>query len=154
MPSLVRKELHMKCTRIFDPKRREVIIYTDKPNALTDKIEELCREDPPDLIGYDGGAILPIRPSDVSCFTIEGGRLFAITDGARLQIRSTLSALEARLGDGFVRLNQSSLANIKRIARFDVSVGAGLIVIFKDGYRDYVSRRQIKTVKERLGFKL
>ncbi len=148
------KEASMKCTRIIDPSRREVIIYTPCPDEVTDGIERLCREEPTGLVGYKDDSIIPFRADDVSCFTIEGGRLLAIIDGKRLHIRSTLSALEARLGDGFVRLNQSSVANINRIARFDVSPGAGLIVIFKDGYRDYVSRRQIKSVKERLGFKL
>jgi len=40
------------------------------------------------------------------------------------------------------------------IKKFDVSFGGALTVIFKNGYTDYVSRRQMKIVKERIGFNL
>ena len=39
------------------------------------------------------------------------------------------------------------------IDRFNASIGETLLVIFKSGYKDYVSRRQIKNVKERMGIK-
>ena len=53
--------------------------------------------------------------------------------------------------EGFVRINQSCLGNVRRIARFDASIGGSLMVTFENGHRDYVSRRQLKTVKERMG---
>ena len=59
--------------------------------------------------------------------------------------------LEEKLPLDFVKINQSCLANIKKIERFSASVGGSLKVIFKNGHTDYVSRRQLRTVKEKLG---
>ena len=39
------------------------------------------------------------------------------------------------------------------ISHFDLSLGGTMKVVFKSGYKDYVSRRQIKNIKERLGIK-
>ena len=63
-------------------------------------------------------------------------------------------ASEEKVDKNFVRLNQSCLGNIRKIAHFDASIGGTLMVTFQNAHRDYVSRRQLKTVKERIGFKL
>jgi len=68
------------------------------------------------------------------------------------RLNHRLYQLEERLGTRFLKINQSCLANIQQIQRFDASLAGALLVIFKNGYRDYVSRRQLKTVKERMGF--
>ena len=62
-----------------------------------------------------------------------------------------LYQLEELLPSDFLKINQSCLVNIEKIKRFDSSIGASLRVMLDDGDRDYVSRRQLKTVKERLG---
>ena len=57
------------------------------------------------------------------------------------------------IDDTFIYINQGCLANINLIDRFDASIGGTLLIIFKSGYKDYVSRRQLKKIKERLGIK-
>ena len=59
--------------------------------------------------------------------------------------------LEELLGEEFLKINQSCLANVSRIKRFRASFGGSLLVSFACGYEDYVSRRQLKQVKERMG---
>jgi DNA-binding LytR/AlgR family response regulator len=145
----------MKYTLHIDPDREEeVIIYarerTSEVDALLGYIDRMDTE----LLGYgDGGQILPLRPGEVCCFTVEEGRVYALTDKERLAVRLPLYALEESLGKSFVRINQSCLGNIRKISRFDASIGGSLMVTFENGYRDYVSRRQLKTVKERMGIK-
>ena len=57
------------------------------------------------------------------------------------------------MSEDFLKINQSCIVSIDRIERFDVTPGGALTVIMKNGYKDYVSRRQMKAVKERLGIK-
>ncbi len=145
----------MKYTLHIDPDREEeVIIYararTSEVDALIGYIDRMDTE----LLGYgDGGQILPLRPGEVCCFTVEEGRVYALTAEEKLAVRLPLYALEETLGKSFVRINQSCLGNIRKISRFDASIGGSLMVTFENGYRDYVSRRQLKTVKERMGIK-
>ena len=141
----------MKCTIMIDKDREEeVIVYAHKRDRLTEEIERLVQDD---WVGYSDNSVIKLRVVDIYCFTVEDNKIYAVTDNGKWQIKQRLYQIEEQLPDTFVRINQSCLANIRGIERFDVSFGAALTVIFKNGYRDYVSRRQVKTVKERLGIK-
>jgi DNA-binding LytR/AlgR family response regulator len=131
-------------------REEEVIVYAHKRDRLTEEIERLVQDD---WVGYSDNAVTQLTVADIYCFTVEDNKIYAVTDNGKWQIKQRLYQIEEQLPDTFVRINQSCLANIRGIERFDVSFGAALTVIFKNGYRDYVSRRQVKTVKERLGIK-
>ena len=74
-------------------------------------------------------------------------------DNRRVRVKFRLYEIEEVFDTGFVKINQSCIANISKMKKFDVSLGGALRVEFKNGYRDYVSRRQMRAVKERLGIK-
>jgi len=142
----------MKCTVVIDGSREEeVLIYAHEPNDLTRKIAQLVQGTEAPLIGYTETAAVTLQASDIFCITIDGGKLYALTEGERLQMRRRLYELEQLLGRDFVKINQSCIVSTKRIARFEASRGGALMVVLKNGYRDYVSRRQLKAVKERMG---
>ena len=145
----------MKYTTIIDPERdQEVIIHAHRKTPEIEALEDYIRRMDTELLGYGKeGQIIPLRPDDITCFIAEEGRVYALTDEGRLSVRLPLYALEEALGDGFIRLNQSCLGNIRRIHHFDASIGGSLMVTFTNGHRDFVSRRQLKTVKERMGMK-
>ena len=145
----------MKYTLHIDPDREEeVVIYararTPEVEALIGYVDRMNTE----LLGYgEGGQILPLHPSEVCCFTVEEGRVYALTDREKLSVRLPLYVLEDMLDEDFIRINQSCLGNIRKITRFDTSIGGSLMVTFQNKHRDYVSRRQLKAVKERMGIK-
>ena len=143
----------MKYTIIIDKNREEeVIVYAKEKSALTDEIERLVSNNTLDLIGYDkNGEGVKLTADEVYCFTVEDNKIFAITEKDRLRLKCRLYQLEEFLPENFVKINQSCVANIRKIARFDTSVSGTLMIKFKNGYKDYVSRRQMKAVKERLG---
>ena len=142
----------MKYSLIIDPEREEeVIVYAHERTKLAERIEELVTEEKHELIGYRENEIVRLYTSEISCFYSEEGRVFARVMGERYLLKLRLYQLEELLPSDFLKINQSCLVNIEKIKRFDSSIGASLRVMLDDGYRDYVSRRQLKTVKERLG---
>ena len=40
---------------------------------------------------------------------------------------------------------------VTKIKKFESTIGGSLKVIFKNGYVDYISRRELKIVKQRMG---
>lgn len=141
----------MKCTTFITNDREEILIYTKEENELTRKIQELAREEPAELIGCCDGQTVIISPEDVHLFFIRNSRVFAATDDGEFALRERLYVLEERLSSDFVKINQSCLANIRKIKSFRASFGGALCVVFKNGYSDYVSRRQLRAVKEKIG---
>lgn len=144
----------MKCKIIIDAEREEeIIVYAKKASRLTEAIERMVREEETAWIGYGEESIVPLNPKDVCCFSVEGNKVYAYLEKEKLLMKRRLYQLEERMPAEFIKINQSCLANCKKIARFDVSFSGALRVVFQNGHSDYVSRRQLKAVKERFGIK-
>lgn len=142
----------MKCTVILDKTREEeIVIYAHQKNEMIFEIERMAQEKPLQLTGFLNEEIVRLEPQDIYCFTVEGGRLYAIGENEKYLIKARLYNIEEILDKSFIKINQSSIANVKKIQKFDASISGTLKVIFKNGHTDYVSRRNIKNVKERLG---
>ncbi len=142
----------MKCTLIItDKHEEEVVIYTRERTKLTDDIEALVGGSVPELMGYKENQAVRLSADEVSCFSVEDNKVYALTDKEKFQLKFRLYQLEEILPNTFVKINQSCIANMGKIERFDTSVSGTLLVKFKNGYKDYVSRRQMKAVKERFG---
>ena len=145
----------MKYTVVIDKNREEeVVVYLREPNGLAEKIERLIMSENAELIGYGEGKIIPLAHKDIYAVFVEDGKLYASVQKEKLRLYERLYELEEKLGEGFVKINQSCIVNVEKIERFEVSVGGSLTVVMKNGYKDYVSRRQLKIVKERIGFRL
>ncbi len=142
----------MKISIFIDKNREEEIqIFAHAKTALITEIEELVLGYSADILAYKNKEIVNLNLSDVHCFITENNKLYAITSNDKFLLKSRLYNLENNLPKEFMKINKSCIANIKKIDRFDASLSGTLQVIFKNGYVDYVSRRSIKTVKERLG---
>lgn len=146
----------MKYTTHIDPNQEEeVIIRARRRTREITELEAYVESLGTELTGYsEDGGIVKLRPADVHCFVVENGKVIALTATERLTVRLPLYAVEKMLDGSFVKINQSCIGNIRKIDRFNASIGGALMVTFQNSHRDYVSRRQLKTVKERMGFKL
>ena len=127
-----------------------VIVYAHEKTKLTDAIQQLVTETDA-LNGYNGKQYVKLSFADVYCFTVEENKVFALTESERLQLKSRLYNLEEITPESFVKINQSCIIDTNKVERFDASVSGTLLVKLKNGYRDYVSRRNLKKVKERFG---
>ena len=142
----------VKCTVIVDSTREEeILIYVHKKTAIINEIERMATGEESGLIGFFREEIVRFDVKDVYCFTVDNGKLYAVCKNERYLLKTRLCNVEQTLDKNFIKINQSSIANINKIHKFDASISGTLKVIFKNGYTDYVSRRNIKNVKERLG---
>ena len=131
----------------------EIIVYADRKNALTDSIEQLVHIESTPLVGYKDETAIRLHHTDIHCFSVENNHVFAHTTHEKLLIKSRLYKIEEGLPPNFVKINQSCIVNLAKISRFDTKITGTLSVTMQNGYCDYVSRRNLKTVKERMGLK-
>ena len=150
--------MKLKCEIISDKRHEEgVFIYAPADDADAQKIKafvDSLLSSEHTLMGYSEREARVLSPDEIYCVTVEDSRVYALTKSEKYQLRERLYKVEEMIGDDFVKLNQSCIVNIKMIDSFDASLGGSLRVKLKNGYRDYVSRRQIKAVKERIGLKI
>lgn len=142
----------MELKIVIDKNRaEEVLVFAHERSELVKSIESLVERCEKNFVVYGDGCVRKIRADEVYCFVSCGGKVYALTEKEKLLLKERLYQIEEKLGNNFVKINQSCIGNINSIKSFDVSVSGTLKVIFKNGYTDYVSRRQIKNVKERFG---
>lgn len=132
--------------------KEEVVVYAREKNHLVNMIESLCNSEYK-LIGYQNDLIKELNSLDVDCFFTEEENVFALVGSVKYKIKKRLYELNDICKDSFIYINQSCLVNVNSIDCFDASISGALKVILKNGYKDYVSRRQVKNVKERIGLK-
>lgn len=142
----------MKCqTFIGKDHEEEVLIFAYERNELVLEIEKLVSSVNTSIVGKDEDTIIKINPLEVTCFMSYGNKVFACIGNKKYQVNLKLYQLEEKLEDVFIKINQSCIANIKRIKSFSVSLGGSLQVNFDNGLTDYISRRELKNVKTRIG---
>ncbi len=144
----------MKLKIIIDKTREEeILVYAHERNELVNEIERIVHQSNSDILGYKDNEAKKLSLFDVNCFISEGNKVFALTD-EKLQVKLRLYEIEALTDDNFIKINQSCIANVRQIEKVQATFSGALSVVFKNGYKDYISRRNLKSVKERLGVKL
>lgn len=134
-------------------KNEEILIYAHEKTELIEEIEKIVLECNKELIGYKDNEAKKLNLFNVNCFISESNKVFALTD-EKLQVKLRLYQVEELLDENFIKINQSCIANIRQIEKVQGTFSGAISVIFKNGYKDYISRRNLKNVKERLGIKL
>ncbi len=134
-------------------KDEEVLVYAHEKNEIVKEIERIVKQSNSELIGYKDNEAKKLSLLDVNCFISESNKVYALTD-EKLQVKLRLYQIEDNLNDDFIKINQSCIANIRQIEKVQATFSGSLSVVFKNGYKDYISRRNLKSVKERLGVKL
>lgn len=84
-------------------------------------------------------------------FYTKNKKVFIITQNAEYLIKERLYQIEEIIDDNFIKINQGCLINISKILKFDSSIIGTLKVILINGFEDYISRRELKNVKRRIG---
>ena len=142
----------MKISIFIDENREEEItVYAKKESPLLEQIKSLVTDYSSQINGFKEKEIYLLNISDIYCFTVENNKVFAITENDKFLIKERLYNIEKDLSSDFIKINKSSIANVKKIERFDATFTGTLMIKFKNGYSDFVSRRSVKNVKERLG---
>ena len=140
----------MKIKVVIDKNLDEdVVVYARERNELVDKIESLLKEDN-NIVAKKDRTLYNLNLAEIVCFTAENNKVFAHAGKERFETYEKIYELEENLPDNFLKINKSCIANIDKIKSFDATITGTLAVNFKNGYRDFVSRRRMKSVKERL----
>ena len=141
----------MKLNVFVDKTQEERIdIYIKEKRQIVEDIENLISEENM-LLCYKNSEIYKVSFSEIILLAVENEKVAVFTKNDKFFIKERLYMAEEKLSSDFIRLNQSAIGNIRKIRKFDCSVSGTLKVTFTNGLTDYVSRRQVKAVRERLG---
>ena len=142
----------MKYKLIIDQDKEEsVVITVHEKNDLVFEIEKLINSKSLRIIGYKDDEIYPLELGEIYSFYTFDGKVFAKCKNIDYMVKERIYQLEKYCDELFVKINQGCLVNIKKILKFESDLGGFIKVVMKNGFTDYISRRELKNVKRRLG---
>ena len=142
----------MKFTLVLDESAEESILITaHKKTDLINQIEKLIENESFILLGFDDEDIVPLNFNDVYAFYTSDNKVYAKLKNETYLLRERLYKIEENISNDFVKINQGCIINLNKVLRFESNIGASIKVIMKNGFSDYISRRELKNVKRRMG---
>ena len=143
--------MKLKYKLIIDKNQEESIVITVKEKTeLIAEIEQLISKNSLNLIGYDDEEIVPLKIEDIYAFYSNNGKIYASTKSKDYLLKERIYQLET-IAQSFIKINQGCIINPKKILRFETKISGTIRVVLKNDFSDYIARREMKTVKRRLG---
>lgn len=135
-------------------KNIEIIIkapeMTEEVKSITDSIIEMSNS-AKQIIGTKDNRIYLLTMDEIMSFYSQERNNYCKTQNGIFKIKEKLYELEAKLTKGnYVRISNSCIINLKYVDSFDTSIIGTIEVIFKDGTKEYVSRRRVKDVMKKI----
>lgn len=103
-------------------KDEQITVFAHERSALVESIERLVLAENTRFVGYGERESRPLELNEIYCFATENGKVYALTEAEKLQVKSRLYLIEENLPPMFVKINQSCIANTEKIKCFEGSV--------------------------------
>lgn len=142
----------MKYQLIIDKTKEESIVIT--VHEKTDKIkqiEDIINSNKYQFLAYNQEEIVPININEVFAFFTNDSKVYVSLNDNELLIKERIYQVEELLDNSFIKINQGCIVNINKVLKFDSLITGSIKVILKNGFSDYISRRELKNVKRRIG---
>lgn len=145
----------MKFEIVIKPELKEphVVIYTDEvTKEIQQIVDKLSNFQTKIITGTKDQKIFLLSYEEIYCFYSENQRIYAKADTGVFLIKQKLYELEEMLsGTTFVRVSNSCIVNIDKIKNLEISYSGTIELNFKNGDREFVSRRFVPKIKKYLG---
>lgn len=128
-----------------------IVIHTSKMTPEINQLMELFQSSGNVITVTDNDQLIVLEPSEIYMLRMEDERLNVYCQQKKYVSGKRLYEMERLLGNGFMRISKSTLINLKQISRVESSFHGTMLVILKNGNKDYISRKYLPAFKKYLG---
>lgn len=132
-----------------------VVVHAQKLTEELHAVIELLSNEPLQgglLAAKKDGRVFVISPEQVELVRTEGGELVLYDrEQKRYLLTRSLQETMGKLGTDFVRISKSAAVNIRRIDHVYPTFNGMMELVLKNGIEEYISRKYLRDVKQRLG---
>lgn len=118
---------------------------------LEEIISIIKKRQAPRLFGVSEDQTIILDPQQIDYVYAESRKVFAAMKDHRIEIKMKLYEVEKKLASQqFMRFSKSVIGNLDLIDRFEVSFNGNLCVYFHSGNKEYITRKYVAPIKQRL----
>lgn len=129
-----------------------IVIYTNELTTEVNQIAALIDNATESIITVsDNERIVILRPDEIYMVRVENEKLIVYCKAKKYSYGKRLYELENLLGGNFMRISRSVLVNLRYLDCVEPSVGGMMLLVLKNGCKDYISRKYLPAFKKYLG---
>lgn len=135
-----------------DLKSPYAVIYTGELTTEVHRAAAVLAEERADLVPAEENAkIVMLHPEEIYLVRVENEKTIIYTAKKQYQSNRRLYELEGMLGRNFMRISKSAIMNLQLLDYAAPGLGGVMVLVLKNGLRDYVSRKYLPDFKRYLG---
>lgn len=144
----------MKVNIEVDDQYKETSI-TIKTNKWTEELDQLVKQiqmnEPKRIFGIADEQTILLKPSEIDYVFAENKKVYAAVGKKQFEIKMRLFEVESSLATHhFMRFSKSVIGNLNNIQRFELAFNGNLFVHFQSGNKEYITRKYVASIKEKL----
>lgn len=129
-----------------------IVLTASVTERVNNIVKKLSEEAPGIIAGFKGDNAEILERTDIIRIYSDSGKTVAVTEKGEYTVRRRLYEMEELLGgDLFVRISNSEIISLKKVAGFDMSFAGTICVKLSNGTVTYASRRYVSKIKKLLG---
>lgn len=127
------------------------VIYSNKMTEEVQHIYEKIQSDSNVITVIDKEQIIVLQPSEIYMLRMENEQLIVYCQQKKYVCGKRLYEMEKLLGNKFMRISKSTIINLKKVNSVEPSFNGTMLVVLKNGDKDYISRTYLPAFKKYLG---
>lgn len=127
------------------------VIYTSQIDEETQKIVSMLESANDIITAVHNDRTMILKGDDIYLIRIENEKTVLYGNEKSYVCKKRLCELEKALKPNFMKISKTTLINLKYIEGMEASFGGMMLLIMKNGCKDYVSRKYLPDLKKYLG---
>ncbi len=127
------------------------VIYTNAITGEVIKIRSILEIQEPVVTVADGERIIVLTPEEIYMIRTENENVVVYNKDRSYISNKRLYEMEASLGNGFLRISKSTITNLRMIDYVEPTFNGMMMILLKNGCKDFISRKYLPQLKEYLG---
>ena len=129
------------------------VIYTAELTPEVRRAAAVLEGEAPERVvaASDNGRIAVLQPDEIFLVRVEQEKTVIYAEKKSYTSKKRLYELETALGSGLMRISKSALVNLRQLRCVEPALGGLMLLVLKNGCREYISRSYLPAFKRYLG---
>ncbi|GEL78449.1 LytTR family DNA-binding domain-containing protein [Tenuibacillus multivorans] len=120
-------------------------------HELEELVKSLNSDNNKKIVGREEDKSILLSPNDIEYVYAQNRKVQAVIHNRTIELNMKLYEVEEILsGHDFNRFSKSVIGNLNHIKYFELAFNGNLCVFFQSGSKEYVSRKYVNDIKEKL----
>lgn len=127
------------------------VIYSNKMTEEIQQLYDIFHSSANVITVIDDEQMIVLQPMEIYLVRMENEQLIVYCQQKKYVSNKRLYEMEKLLGSRFMRISKSTIINLQKIKSIEPSFNGTMLIVLKNGLKDYISRKYLPQFKKYLG---